>query len=156
MSRTLVVLAAWLFVAAASTLFIEGQEASKPYPVFTDSHLEATMKTVGPNFAGANGLLQNQEHEDAKAQFIRTREQLATTITFWRDRQREDAVGFLRNALRALDELDDALSSGQIEQDSISGIVGRIGSACQACHGVYREEDPDTGEFRVKTSALSG
>ena len=70
-----------------------------PYPIFTDAHLDAIMTTLGPNVAGVRAALSAGDYATAKERAIRSREQLATTITFWRDRDREDAVGWLRAAL---------------------------------------------------------
>lgn len=156
MSRYLSQLAACLFASAASVVLVSAQETQeKPYPVFTMDHFVSTMKTVGPNFIGANGLLEEADYEGAKAQFIRTREQLATTVTFWRDRGREDAIGFLREALSGLDALDGTLSASPVDPAEASGHIGRIGAACQACHAVYREQDPTTNEYRLKPGSIS-
>jgi hypothetical protein len=156
-SQSRVWLVACLVVSATSIVSVSGQAGDKPYPLFTEDHLVATMKTMGANFSGANGLLETQDYEAAKAQFIRTREQLARTVTFWRDRDRDDAIDMLRDALTSLDSLDTEISAaGQLDSAAVSGLVGQIGGACQACHAVYREQDPATGQFRVKASALSG
>ena len=46
------------------------------------------MTTLGPNVAGVRAALASGDHSTAKERAIRSREQLATTITFWRDRER--------------------------------------------------------------------
>jgi cytochrome c556 len=130
------------------------QDDEKPYPIFTVDHFVATMKTVGPNFVAASELLQDADHDAAKAQFIRAREQLATTITFWRKHDRTDAVGFLRDTLNRLDEIDDALSAQPVKPGPLAGLVSQAGAACEACHAVYRERNATTGEYRVKAEML--
>ena len=124
-----------------------------PYPIFTEAHLDATMTTLGPNVAGVRAALAADDYSTAKERAIRSREQLATTITFWRDRDREDAVGWLRTALSRLDALDTALSAESVDAAAAVAIGDEIAEACNACHAVYREPDGDGG-YRVKTSAL--
>ena len=140
-------LTAALLLPAASS----GQQG--PYPIFTEAHLDATMTTLGPNVAGVRAALVAGDYSTAKERAIRSREQLATTITFWRDREREDAVGWLRTVLSRLDALDTALSAESVDAAAAVAIGDEIAEACNACHAVYREED-GVGGYRVKSSAL--
>ena len=66
----------------------------KPYPVFTPDNLDLTMKALGPNVAGTSASLAEGDYTTAKERAIRAREQLARTVTFWRDQEREDALTF--------------------------------------------------------------
>ena len=124
-----------------------------PYPIFTEAHLDAIMTTLGPNVAGVRAALAAGDYSTAKERSIRSREQLATTITFWRDRERQDAVGWLRTALNRLDALDTVLSVEPVDGAVAAAIAGEITEACTACHAVYREPDGDGG-YRVKSSAI--
>ena len=124
-----------------------------PYPIFTEAHLDATMTTLGPNVAGVRAALAAGDYATAKERAIRSREQLATTITFWRDRDRQDAVAWLRAALNGLDALDTVLSVESVDAAGAAAIAGGITEACAACHAVYREPDGDGG-YRVKLSAF--
>ncbi len=139
--------AAVLLLPAASS----GQQG--PYPIFTEAHLDATMTTLGPNVAGVRAALAAGDYSTAKERAIRSREQLATTITFWRDRDRDDAVGWLRTALDRLDALDTALSVESVDAPAVVAMGDEIAEACNACHAVYRELDGDGG-YRVNTSVL--
>jgi cytochrome c556 len=126
----------------------------KPYPVFTSNHLDATMKTLGPNVAGVRVSLVEGDFTTAKARIIRSREQLATTVTFWRDNEQDEALALLRTVLERMDALDAALSTDSVDGAAATTMVTEIGTACGACHAVYREEDSATGEYRPKQSAL--
>ena len=145
--------AAPILAAAALLLPISSPAQQGPYPIFTEAHLDATMTTLGPNVAGVRAALGAGDFATAKERAIRSREQLATTITFWRDRDREDAVGWLRTALDRLDALDTALSAESVAAAAAVAIGDEIAEACNACHAVYREED-GAGGYRVKSSAL--
>lgn len=124
-----------------------------PYPIFTEAHLDATMTTLGPNVAGVRAALAAGDHATAKERAIRSREQLAVTITFWRDRRRHDAVGWLRSALNRLDALDTALSAEPVDAAAAAAIADEMAEACAACHAAYREGD-GRGGYRLKASAL--
>ena len=148
-SRTLLAVTGLLGVLGGSFA-----TAQKPYPIFTIDHLGATMKTLGPNFRAATASLTAGDYETTKALVIRSREQLATTITFWRDHERDDAVAFLRATVAKIDDLDTALSAETIDPGAVTPLAGEIAAACQACHTVYREQDPVTNEYRLKPGSV--
>jgi cytochrome c556 len=124
--------------------------AQTHYPIFTADNFVTTMKTVGRNFNGVNQSISKSDFETAKAQLVRSREQLAITITFWRDRQKEDAIRMLKDSLAKMDALDTALSAEQIDAAAVGAKVKEISGACQACHTEYREQDPATKAYRLK------
>jgi len=122
----------------------------KPYPVFTAEQFVAAMKTIGQAFTATNGAVTRNETEDAKAYLAISRDRLATTITFWRDRKRDDAVKMLRDTVSLMDQLDVALSADQVDTAKTGNLAKQIGASCQACHQIYREQDPSTKSFRFK------
>lgn len=143
-------------VAAASIFVGEGlraQDGPKPYPIYTAGHLAATMEPLGPNFNAAVRALEAGDYLAAKERLARAREQMATTITFWRQREREDGIGFVRTAVRAMDDLDAAMSVDVVDAEAASRFAADVEAACNACHTVYREPDPEGG-FRLKAEAL--
>jgi hypothetical protein len=140
----------WLALVAAS-LLVTGAE--KPYPVFTADNLASNMKLVGRNFAAVNTSIANNDFETAKAQLTSSRELLAVTITFWRDRKKDDAIKILKGAIAKMDDLDAALSAEKVDAADASVIAKQIGGACQACHAIYREQDPNTKAYRFKTGS---
>jgi cytochrome c556 len=93
------------------------------------------------------------DYESAKAQLTRAREQLAITVTFWRDKKKDDAVRMLRETLERTDDLDAALSVESVNPSTITAASQRLGAACQACHAVYRAQDPATKAYRLKPGA---
>src|SRR5712692_11003993 len=82
-----------------------------PYRHYTEEKFIENMQTAGRNYAAVTDLLAKSEYDPAKAQLTRAREQLAITITFWRDKKKDDAVTLLRDALLRMDDLDVALST---------------------------------------------
>lgn len=129
------------------------QDGPKPYPIYTAAHLAGTMETLGPNFAAALRALEAGDYPAAKERLARAREQLATTITFWRQGEREDAVRFVRTAVGGMDDVDTALSGESVDATAASGLAGEVEATCNACHTVYREEDP-AGGYRLKPGSV--
>ena len=128
----------------------------KPYPVFTIEHFVAAMKTVGQAFTAVNASRAKGDFEDSKAYLAISRDRLATTITFWRDRKKDDAIAMLRDALTKMDELDVALSidKDKIDPTQLAAKTTQVDAACGACHAVYREQDPNTRAYRLKTGSV--
>ena len=127
--------------------------AQNPYPEYTADHLAGTMETVGPNFDAGVRALDAADYAAAKERFVRAREQLATTVTFWRQRDREDAMQWVRDAVTKLDGLDTALSQESVDGTAAARQAREIETTCNACHATYREQDPATGEYRLKPGA---
>ena len=65
-----------------------------------------TCRLPAATMRPSTSLVGSSDYESAKAQLTRAREQLAITITFWRDRKKDDAVAMLRSALTGMDSLD--------------------------------------------------
>lgn len=151
--------AAWAILGAAivtivAVAAVSSVRAQTEYPIFTHDHFEGMMKTLGPNLAGVSASLADDDLDTAKARLVLVRQQLATTITFWRDRERDDAIAFLRAAIGRVDALDDALSEETVDSPVVTATAAEIGVACDTCHAVYREQDPATGEYRLKPGSI--
>jgi cytochrome c556 len=129
-------------------------QQKNPYVNYTLEKFVENMQTAGRNYAAVTSLLSSTDYESAKAQLTRAREQLAITITFWRDRQKADAVGLLRTALNAMDSLDAALGAERVDASVIRAASERVDSACSACHAVYRDQDPVTKAYRLKPGSV--
>ena len=124
--------------------------AQTKYPIFTPTNFVDTMKTVGVNFSAVNSAIANKDFPTAKAQLIRSRERLALTITFWRDRKKDNEIKILRDALTKMDDLDTLLSANPVDGAAAGAAVKQIGANCQACHAANREQDPSTHAYRFK------
>jgi cytochrome c556 len=137
-------------IVAALAYPVAAQQKKNPYRNYTQEKFEENMQAAGRNYAAVASFLANSDYESAKAQLTRAREQLAITITFWRDRQRDDAVGMLRSALAGMDALDTVLSASPVDPAAVRSASQKVNAACSACHGIYREQDPVTKAYRLK------
>jgi hypothetical protein len=144
-------LAGLLVVVGVAASGAEAAAQEKPYPIFTAEHFVAAMKTVGQAFAAVTASIGRNELEDSKSYLTISRDRLATTITFWRDRKKDDAIKMLRDTVTKMDDLDVALSTEKIDSAAVAACVKQVETACQACHAIYREEDPVTKVYKVKT-----
>ena len=50
--------------------------------------------------------------------------------------------------------LDAVLSAETIDPAAVTALAGKVDIACQACHAVYREQDPVTNEYRLKPGSV--
>jgi hypothetical protein len=144
----LAVATALLMTAMTATTGATAQE--KPYPIFTADQFVAAMKTAGLAFAAVNTSLVEGNAEDAKAYLVISRERLATTITFWRQRRKDDAVALLRETLTNMDALDTTLSVPKLDPVVATAAARQVQSSCQPCHALYREQDPGSKAYRLK------
>jgi cytochrome c556 len=145
-------LAGSLLVAAVASGPALAQK--NPYRNYTEEKFVQNMQTAGRNYGAVTDLLAKMDYESAKAQLTRAREQLAITIQFWRDKKKDDAIGLLKDALARTDDLDAALSAESVEPSAITAASQRLGASCQACHAVYRTQDPATKAYRVKPGSI--
>jgi cytochrome c556 len=129
-------------------------QQKNPYRNYTLEKFVENMQAAGRNYAAVTDLLKGADYESAKAQLTRAREQLAVTITFWRDRQKADAVGMLRTALNAMDSVDAALGAERVDASAVRAASEKVDSACNACHAIYRDQDPVTKAYRLKPGSV--
>jgi len=124
-----------------------------PYRNYTEEKFVQNMQSADRNYAAVKGFVTKNDFESAKAQLTRAREQMALTITYWRDIKKDDAVAMLRTTLNGMDDLDVALGADRADPAAIASASERVNAACQACHTAYREQDPSTKAYRVRRSA---
>jgi cytochrome c556 len=143
----------WLLAAVVMSSGV-AMAQKNPYRNYTEEKFIENMQTAGRNYAAVTDFLAKADYESAKAQLTRAREQLAITVTFWRDRKKDDALTLLRNALERTDELDSVLSAESVEPAAIGAASQRLTASCDACHAIYRDQNPATKAYRVKPGSI--
>ncbi len=151
-SRFAQAVTAWAIAFSVVILIATTTRASDQvkYPIYTPENFVAAMQNVGANFPAVNASLADKNFAEAKAHLVRTRERLALTITFWRDRNKEDAIKILRESLAKMDALDGVLSKDPVDAPTANALAKEIGATCQSCHAVYRDQDASTHSYRFK------
>ena len=139
-----------ILIAAVALPAVAAAQKKNPYLNYTEEKFVENMQAAGRNYAAVSTFIADADYESAKAQLTRAREQLAITITLWRDRQKDDAIRMLRAALNGMDGLDAVLGAAPIDPAALKAASGRVDAACSACHAVYREQDPATKAYRLK------
>ena len=125
-----------------------------PYRNYTVDKFVLSMQTAGRNFGAVNDLLAKNDFETAKAQLTRAREQLAITVQFWRDKQKDDAIKMLRDTLTKMDALDAELSREKVDAAAVGSAARQVNAACQTCHAGYLDQDPATKAYRLKPGSV--
>ncbi|HEX7795536.1 MAG TPA: hypothetical protein VF456_14340, partial [Vicinamibacterales bacterium] len=74
----------------ATSVAISAQK--NPYRNYTEEKFVQNMQSADRNYSAVKTLIAKNDFESAKAQLTRAREQMAITVTFWRDAKRDDAV----------------------------------------------------------------
>ena len=124
-----------------------------PYLRYSEEKFVENKLSADRNFAAVKTFAAGADYASAKAQLTRDREQMAITITFWRDVKNDAAVAMLRKTLTSMDDLDVVMGAEKIDAAGVTSAVARIDEACTACHAAYREQDPATNSFRVRRSS---
>jgi hypothetical protein len=147
-------LIALIVVASSAAGSALAAAQTKQYHTYTAEQFIAAMKTVGQAFAAVTASLDRREFEDSKAYLAISRDRLATTISFWRDRKKDEAIKLLRGALARLDDLDAALSAEKVDPGVVAAAARQVGISCEACHALYREQDPASKAYRFKPGVI--
>jgi cytochrome c556 len=124
--------------------------AENSNPLLTPDDFVASMKALGRNFTKVNSLIATGDYDSAKQQLARCREGLATTISYWRAPERNDAIKILRDGVAKMDALDAVLSREKVDPASAAEATRQVASACQSCHAAYREQNARTGTYTFK------
>jgi hypothetical protein len=153
-SGTAAVVFAIVLAGAGAVVTAQRTAQQKSYPIFTQDDFVKFMKTVGQNFGAVNASVGSGDFESAKSQLTRSREQLAWTVTFWRDRGKADALKLLKDTLGTMDALDEALSAEQINAERVNAAVKQVNTSCEACHAQYREYNAATRSYGFKAGSI--
>jgi cytochrome c556 len=70
----------------------------------------------------------------------------AETETFWKKREKPDAIKWAAEARGYAESLEAAVTAGKWEE--AKGAVGSLQQTCAACHGAYRQRDEDGYRIR--------
>ncbi len=116
---------------------------------------DRAMKTIGAAVEGVEEALGSASYVDAKTPLALARQVLASTRPEWEANGRPDAVRMNREAVAALDALDEALSAATVDAAAVAAAVGDVTRACDACHATYREGDAQVG-YRIRSTVSSG
>jgi hypothetical protein len=135
-------------------VYVSLAAAQTAYPIFPFEEFVRMMKSVGANWGGTTASIAKRDFAETKLRLTRSREQLAVTITFWRDNKKDAAVKMLKATLAKMDALDVVLSMETVDAGAVAAAASEVSGACDTCHAVYRDQDPTTKAYRLKPGSL--
>ncbi len=123
--------------------------------VIGPEEFDRAMKTIGAALEGVEETLGSASYVEAKTPLALSRQVLASTRPEWEANGQPDAVRMNREAVAALDALDEALSAPTVDAAAVAAALGEVTRACDACHATHREGDAQTG-YRIRSTVSSG
>ena len=143
MTRSLAAVMAWALGAGAVGL------AQK---VVSVDEFDRAMKTIGTAMESVNQSIGSTAYAEAKVPLALSRQVLASTRPFWSSVALEpNAAKMTKDGVAKLDALDKALSAKTVDAAAVAAAVQDVTRACDGCHAVYREGDPQKG-YRIKSA----
>lgn len=143
------------FVICAAVLMVAwlGAIGLAQMEITTAEGYAKVMQSSAQAFGATRKAIGSSAFADARTQLATAREGFATLQAFWTDKNREDAVGILENALTQVDTLDELLGAATVDQTAAMAAAKQVMGACGACHKLYREGDNETG-YRIREGVL--
>jgi hypothetical protein len=126
--------------------------AKKPLPPMTadDVTLSKVMKQVGPAFTALRTGIDGANSDAATKNAAVLKQSFAETETFWKSKNKTDALEWAADARKQVDLIDHAVAAGKF--DDAKAPAAALATKCASCHGAYRERLED-GTFRIKLAA---
>ena len=108
------------------------------------------MKQVGSSNGALRKAVEGSDARLAAEHAAMLRKTFVDVESFWRSRRRDDAVRWAQDARKASENVERSAAAGRWE--AVKSHAATLGTACQTCHGAYRERFDD-GSFRIKKPA---
>ena len=137
-------------VIATSVIDASGSDVARrlPPPLTPEEETyQKLMKQVGSSNGALRKAVEGSDAKLAAEQAAALRKTFVDVEAFWRNRRRNDAAGWAKDAREASVNLERSVAAGK--WDAAKTHVADLGKTCQACHAVHRERFDD-GSFRIK------
>jgi cytochrome c556 len=141
------------FVAAAIGLWAVAFVTAQTQKVTTVEEYDKTMKAVNAANGAMRKAIQSNATDEAKTQLAALRQNIANAETFWVDKKKSDALGFIKTVRAGLDAVEKALAGS--DPAAVQAALKEMTGGCQGCHMEYREMDP-AGGFRIIAAKIGG
>ena len=121
----------------------------------TTDDLDKLMRKVGSAQQAMQKAIAAGNAADAKAQLMIVKTSVRDAQGFWVATHRDDAVAMGKAVLDKLDGLEKLVAGPTIDTSAANAAVRDLGTACNACHRVYRTTDEENG-FILKPGTVPG
>jgi cytochrome c556 len=129
--------------------------AAQTQKVTTPEEYDKTMKAVGAANAAMRKAVASTAFDEAKAQLVVLRQNILNAETFWVEKKKTDAQGWIKDARTKIDAVDKALGGSPVDSQALTAALKELGGVCQTCHMEYREMNPEGG-FRIIPGKIGG
>jgi cytochrome c556 len=105
------------------------------------------MKKIQPAFTALRTAVAASKADESKENAGILKAAFAETEAFWKSKGKTDALGWAQDARKQAETIEKAAAAGTWEEAKTAAAT--LGTACQTCHGTYRERFDD-GSYRFK------
>jgi cytochrome c556 len=112
-----------------------------------EEQFSTVMKRVGPAFAALRKGVEASDAAIAREQATVLESAFRETGAYWKARGAADAIGWSEDARKQAAAIGRGAAAGRWEE--VKAAASELGSACQSCHGQYRERFDD-GSYRIR------
>ena len=108
---------------------------------------DQVMKRINPAFGAIRQAVSEAAGYEGVEHAVTLKKAFAETETFWKKREKPDAMKWAAEARTHAESLEQAISSRK--WDEAKAALTGLQQTCSACHGVYRQR-LDDGSYRIK------
>jgi len=104
------------------------------------------MKDINAANMALRGHVQAKDYDAIAKDAAALKPALEAGLKYWSDKKVEDATGWAKDAVKAVDDLTKAATDKN--DDGIAAARRAIGASCQSCHTAHREKTADGYEIK--------
>ncbi len=122
--------------------------------IASTAEFSRAMKAIAAAFGATTASLQAKAYDDARSQLAVGVSTLKAVAAFWDARQKAEPAQLAREAVAKLEQVD-AIAGGRtgIDLNALDAAMKAVGGTCAQCHGRYRDQDPVTKGYAIKSDA---
>lgn len=144
-----------VFVAIGIALWTVAFAMAQTQKVTTVEEYDKTMKAVGAANGAMRKAIASNAVDDAKAQLAVLRQNILNAETFWVEKKKTDAQGWIKDARTKIDTVEKALNASPVDSQAVMAALKELGGVCTTCHTEYRDKNPDGG-YMIKPGKIDG
>lgn len=108
---------------------------------------DQVMKRINPAFGAIRQAVNEAAGYEGVEHAVTLKQAFAETETFWKKRERPDAITWAAEARTHAETLEQAIGAGK--WDDAKAALSGLQQTCSACHGAYRQRGDD-GSYRIR------
>jgi hypothetical protein len=105
------------------------------------------MKRINPAFGAIRQAVNEAAGYEGVEHAVTLKQAFADTETFWKKREKPDAMKWAAEARTHAEALEQAIGAGK--WDDAKAALSGLQQTCSACHAAYRQRGDD-GSYRIR------